>query len=102
MPRTRTKTKAEAVQDFRVKRRRELIELAGGKCVRCGYSRCDDALVFHHRDPSTKAFALSKAGVQVTMRKCLDEMAKCDLLCANCHAEVHAAERKAEDSNPKV
>lgn len=64
------------------------IEYKGGKCQRCGYSKCSRALGFHHRDPQQKEFSIGSRGNKSweTIRAELD---KCDLLCANCHAEVH-------------
>lgn len=67
-----------------------LIERAGGRCQRCGYRRYNGALCFHHRDPSQKQFKLSSLTVQRKLEAVLKEADKCDLLCANCHAEVHA------------
>ena len=32
----------------RIRKKLELIEVLGGKCCRCGYSRCFAALEFHH------------------------------------------------------
>jgi hypothetical protein len=88
MPRDPKKNVAN-VNSFRVRRRRALVELSGGCCSRCGYDKCVNALVFHHRDPSTKLFNLSRADMTKT-REVLDaEAAKCDLVCANCHAELH-------------
>lgn len=65
-----------------------LIQEAGGKCARCDYSRCVAALQFHHLDPTTKSFELSKLSTSVERAR--DEAKKCILLCANCHAEEHA------------
>jgi len=42
---------------------------------------------FHHRDPAEKAFNLSKARNK-PIDKIIEEVAKCDILCANCHREV--------------
>lgn len=45
---------------------------------------------FHHRDPSTKSFNLSKAysmtstGTRI-FKRIQDEAAKCDIICSNCH-----------------
>ncbi len=71
-------------------RRQSLIREKGGSCERCGYSRNDAALAFHHRDPATKSFGID-------LRKCSNtswatlvaEARKCLLLCLNCHAEIH-------------
>lgn len=78
--------------DAVVRRRRRvkeiLVEGAGGACQRCGYDRCIAALQFHHRDPAEKAFGLALFGTARSLEKARAEAAKCDLLCANCHAEV--------------
>ena len=79
----------------RVSRRRRKMKLtlvaeAGGACALCGYDRCVGALHFHHVDPSTKQFHLSMQGVTRSLAAARAEMAKCVLLCANCHAEVEA------------
>ena len=59
-------------------------------CERCGFSH-PDALVFHHRNPDEK---FKEVSVMVTsgysIRSILKECAKCDVLCANCHAIEHA------------
>jgi len=59
-------------------------------CVQCGF---DDyrALVFHHRDPSTKSFTVSNH-TNRSRENLLNEIAKCDVLCANCHSIVHHVE----------
>jgi transposase-like protein len=67
-----------------------LVAEAGGACVLCGYSRCLAALEFHHVEPSTKSFAISRNGVTISLDALRAEARKCALLCANCHAEVGA------------
>jgi len=63
-------------------------------CTRCGESH-PACLQFHHRDPSAKeitvAIAISRAW---SKKRILAEAAKCDVLCANCHAKHHAAEKR--------
>lgn len=71
----------------RVKRR--AVDELGGKCSRCGYNRCLQALQFHHLDPSTKEFNISKT---TNWEKIAVELKKCVLICANCHAEEHSLE----------
>lgn len=65
------------------------VNLLGGKCERCGYNKCVDALEFHHKKGFSKedtvAKLLSKRGWAVIEK----EVYKCELLCANCHAEEH-------------
>lgn len=62
------------------------------KCSRCGF---DDphALDFHHRDAGQKDFriALAVSG-NYSRERILAEIAKCDVLCANCHRILHAEE----------
>ena len=59
----------------------------GGRCIRCGYSGCPGALHFHHRDPSNKLFKVGAGNRSLERQRA--EAAKCDLICANCHAEEH-------------
>jgi transposase len=78
-----------------VRRRRRIIKSklvaeAGGKCVICGYNRCQRALEFHHLDPTTKEFHLGYAGATRSLARARAEARKCILLCSNCHAEVEA------------
>lgn len=65
------------------------VAFLGGECVRCGYSKCVEALEFHHRDPTQKDFSLSYKGLYRRFDVAKQELEKCDLLCANCHREVH-------------
>jgi predicted HNH restriction endonuclease len=72
------------------KRRKELRERAiaylGGKCRICGYNKCSSAFDFHHVDPLGKDFNIS-AGT--SWERIERELQKCELLCSNCHREVH-------------
>lgn len=77
--------------------KRRLIELKGGKCEICGYDKCEDALHFHHKDPTTKKFNLSEHSNSLTWENYLEESKKCQLLCANCHAEIHYQKIKKKE-----
>tara|TARA_R110000764_G_scaffold190207_1_gene275464 strand:- start:245 stop:619 length:375 start_codon:yes stop_codon:yes gene_type:complete len=60
------------------------------KCAKCGYHEHPCALDFHHNDESTKSFALSAAQRKLYgMAKIKTEVAKCSVLCANCHRVHH-------------
>lgn len=77
-----------AVISWRQRVKQKSLEYKGGKCSVCGYFRCQRALQFHHLDPSKKDFTISgKSKAWETIRQELD---KCALVCANCHAEIHA------------
>jgi hypothetical protein len=80
--------RAEAVTKRRRSLKRILVEEAGGKCVLCGYSRCNRALEFHHLDPRAKKFQITSH--TRSLAKLRAEAGKCVLLCPNCHAEVEA------------
>ena len=58
---------------------------------RCGE---DDitCLEFHHRDPSKKKFQISNEGKHRSIQSLNKEIAKCDVLCKNCHTKVHNGE----------
>ena len=82
--------RAEAVARRRRVVKRILVEEAGGSCAICGYSRCQQALQFHHVDPATKSFHLGHSGHSRSLVRSREEAQKCVLLCATCHAEVEA------------
>jgi hypothetical protein len=74
-------------QRTRVKER--AVAYKGGKCSRCGYDRCLRSLVFHHREPRKKDFSVNAHHFCRSWAQLQQELDKCDLLCANCHGEVH-------------
>ena len=76
------------VIEWRIRRKKELVDYKGGKCIHCGYNRCINNLLFHHRDPSEKEFQIS--GSTYSIERLKKEVDKCDLVCCNCHGEVHA------------
>jgi len=63
------------------------VEYLGGSCKKCGYNKYIGALHFHHRDPSQKDPSNFNKWLNFEVMK--QELDKCDLLCANCHAEEH-------------
>lgn len=70
-------------------RRDRLIEMLGGKCVRCGAT---EDLEFDHIDPSTKVFAVM-AGLSRAWDALVEEASKCQLLCKPCHVAKGAEDR---------
>ena len=79
-----------AVAERRRTVKAQLVAEAGGCCAACGFDAYVGALQFHHRDPGTKAFALSDQGVTRSLTAAREEARKCVLLCANCHAMAEA------------
>lgn len=83
------KCSSKRVAEFRRKNKKRCIEFLGGKCLKCGYRNCPDALEFHHRNPAEKEFNLGVRGLTKSWKRIKKELIKCDLLCANCHREHH-------------
>jgi len=77
-----------------IERQRKLkvqcVNYKGGKCIRCGYSKCCAALDFHHVDESKKDFSISKLRGTAFNDVIRNELDKCILVCCRCHREVHA------------
>lgn len=73
-------------RDFKQK----CIDYKGGKCVCCGYSKCNNALDFHHLDSDKKEFGIAQARLTSFNEDVKRELDNCALVCANCHREIHA------------
>lgn len=81
-------------RSFRTAKRRkavriEIVRRCGGACSICGYNRCLDALEFHHIDPETKSFGLSRGRTR-SVENMMKEAKKCILVCANYHREIES------------
>lgn len=86
----------EYAREYNRKRNRRvkvrMLEMHGTTSCKCGESR-PWCLVFHHRNPDEKSF-----GIAVTTRRSypddelVAELAKCDVMCHNCHANLHYEE----------
>lgn len=66
------------------------------KCIKCGedHPACLD---FHHEDPNTKEIEVSSlVSDTVSLKKIMDEIDKCIVLCANCHRKYHYNKRQKE------
>lgn len=61
------------------------------KCALCGIDN-PAVLQFHHRDPKEKRFTLGGAARSKSIAQVQAEIAKCVVLCGNCHLLVHAGE----------
>lgn len=72
------------------------LEYKGGKCHCCNYSKCADALEFHHKNPNEKDFSISDREIKLDWELIKKELDKCILVCSNCHREIHAGFRILE------
>jgi len=78
----------DRVSEWRRRTKAKLVAEAGGRSALCGYDKHQAALQFHHLDPDQKEFHLADGGVTRSIEALRKEIAKCVLLCGNCHAEV--------------
>lgn len=75
------------VAKYRQNIKRKLVEYKGGKCIVCGYNEYIGSLTFHHREPTKKEFQIG--GQSRSFEKLKNEVDKCELVCHNCHGEIH-------------
>ena len=64
------------------------IELLGGKCSRCDGTFHPAAMDFHHRDQDKKEKSVATMWHN-KWEVIVEEIIKCELLCANCHRVEH-------------
>jgi hypothetical protein len=96
-PKANSQLRLEYFRRYRAEKRVKLNEIKSKSgCLDCGESnhRC---LQFHHRDPSKKTKTISRlySGTWGWDR-ITEEIAKCDILCANCHLKKHRDEDEAK------
>lgn len=82
-------SRSQSVITYRKQRKNDLVKLKGGKCCICGFNAYNEALEFHHVDPSTKSFGLSDGNCK-SFEKDFEELKKCALVCSNCHKGIEA------------
>ncbi len=71
-----------------LERKLYFVKMLGNKCSECGYDKNLAALAFHHlgdKELKLDVRSLSNRNIEPIIK----EVAKCRLLCHNCHAEVH-------------
>ncbi len=59
------------------------------KCEKCGESHIS-CLDFHHIDPKTKKYSISRLSFSsYSLKTIKEEIEKCIVLCSNCHRKEH-------------
>lgn len=71
------------------------------RCELCGENH-PACLEFHHINPAEKNFAVSRQHERPSHEAMLAEIAKCKVLCANCHRKEHYSQREAERQSKKA
>ncbi len=81
---------AEKNKRLRERQRQWLIEYKKKlSCARCGENH-PATLQFHHRERDEKKFEIAfYTALGFSKARLLAEIAKCDVVCANCHAKEH-------------
>lgn len=86
-----------AVVRFRRATKMRAVAFMGGCCDCCGRRGEPAIFDFHHIDASQKDFGIGQDGIPRSWSKVVAELAKCVMLCANCHREVHAGVRELDE-----
>jgi hypothetical protein len=92
------KARAKASRAAQGERVRRLIAAAKAvPCQDCGQRYPPYVMEFDHLDPSTKSFNISDVRYNAhSLRRIKVEIAKCEVVCANCHRErTHKRRRSA-------
>ena len=78
-----------------VKKRRMLADLKLERgCTDCGYNAHPDALEFDHLPQYKKSFTIGSALANKGIDNLLAEVAKCEVVCSNCHRVRSAIRRE--------
>lgn len=72
----------------RVKKNRLIIRNLKNACEICGEDRwyCLD---FHHKNKKNKEYNINEMLYNFSINRILKEIKKCQVVCANCHREIH-------------
>jgi hypothetical protein len=76
----RNKQRSKLLRDYSDKLKKER------GCDECGYKKCARALEWHHTESKKENPANL---LNHSLQKYLTEIKKCQLLCSNCHRELH-------------
>ena len=94
------KNKSILTKIRQIKNKLELVNIFGGKCEICNNNNFI-VLCFHHIDPNSKKFEISDK-IRLSYNDLYEEAKKCQLLCQNCHRELHYKNNKDERRNDKL
>lgn len=82
---SRSEERREYNRNWMQKRRKNYINILGGKCVICNTK---ENLEFHHVDKETKEYNIN-AILSYKFPLVIEELAKCELRCKEHHKEAH-------------
>ena len=72
-------------------------------CIECG-EKHPACLQFHHKNREEKSFTVSNivAREDISLKRLITEIEKCEVLCVNCHAKRHWREMYEFDSGGDI
>ncbi len=70
-------------------------------CPECGETH-PACLEFHHLNPQDKRLTIGRQERRISMKALKDEIAKCRILCANCHRKEHWNQRNKGSLNKEA
>lgn len=70
-------------------------------CMDCGKRYPSYVMQFDHRNPIEKKFSIPQSAYRVNSEKLAAEIAKCDVVCANCHMERTHGPLQRNGARPK-
>jgi hypothetical protein len=73
------------------------VRMFGATCYGCAREFVPAVFEFHHWSAQTKEFGVASEGLNRPWPIVAAELAKCVMLCANCHREVHAGMRVLDE-----
>jgi hypothetical protein len=88
--------KSDRIEDRRERARAQaelLDQLRDTPCDDCGGRFAPYVMQFDHRDPTTKTHLVSQMIGHASTARILAEVAKCDIVCANCHRQRSYVQR---------
>lgn len=86
------------VQRFAAKRRVFIDSLKSKPCFDCGGVFPPHVMQFDHRVPANKSFDIGTRYRTRSVIRILAEVEKCDVVCANCHAERTYRQRHLQEA----
>lgn len=83
----RKSTNPETIRQYKAKdsKKQRIVDAKKKPCMDCGVEHPQWAMEFDHREPSEKKFTIAHGFYGVGMRRLEAEIAKCDVVCVNCH-----------------
>ncbi|HLI57150.1 MAG TPA: hypothetical protein VKY26_08990 [Actinomycetota bacterium] len=83
---------------MRAQLRQMVVEAKSVPCMDCGQTYPFYVMDFDHRDRDQKEALISQLVTRISKGRLIAEMAKCDVVCSNCHRIRTYKDGKARDS----